>query len=140
MVAKKPVKKAAKKAVKKVAKAAPAKKAAPKVKPMAVVKDKPLTKSEVHALVADHACITKKQAGAALDALTMVIQSHLKKGAVGNFKLNGLCNIKTVKKPARKAREGVNPFTGEKIMIKAKPAHKAVKVVALKQLKGMIEQ
>jgi nucleoid DNA-binding protein len=46
--------------------------------------------------------------------------------------------IKVIKKPATKARKGINPFTGEEIMIKAKPARKAVKVLALKGLKEMV--
>ena len=46
--------------------------------------------------------------------------------------------MRVVKKPAKKARMGVNPFTGEEMMFKAKPASKAVKVVALKGLKDMV--
>jgi nucleoid DNA-binding protein len=46
--------------------------------------------------------------------------------------------VKVVKKPATKARLGKNPFTGEEIMIKAKPARKTVKVTALKGLKDMV--
>lgn len=147
MATKKPVKKAAKPAAKKpaakkvVAKKAAAPKAAAVSKPKKIgpVTGKPLTKSEVQSVIAEHAGISKKQAGDALDCLTEVICAHLKKGACGHIKLNGLLNIKTVTKPARKARKGVNPFTGEEIMIKARPAHKAVKVSALKQLKEMVD-
>ena len=39
---------------------------------------------------------------------------------------------------AKKARKGVNPFTGEEMMFKAKPASKAVKALALKGLKDMV--
>jgi nucleoid DNA-binding protein len=46
--------------------------------------------------------------------------------------------MRVVNKPARKARMGVNPFTGEEMMFKAKPASKAVKVLALKGLKDMV--
>jgi nucleoid DNA-binding protein len=46
--------------------------------------------------------------------------------------------IKTLNKPARKARKGVNPFTGEEMMFKAKPASTVVKVQALKALKNMV--
>jgi len=46
--------------------------------------------------------------------------------------------MKVVKKAATKAREGVNPFTGEKMMFKAKPASKKVRVMPLKSLKGMV--
>ncbi|MEM7281726.1 MAG: HU family DNA-binding protein, partial [Pseudomonadota bacterium] len=50
----------------------------------------------------------------------------------------GLMKIKSVKKPATKARKGINPFTGEEMMFKAKPARKAVKVLPLKGLKEMV--
>ena len=49
-----------------------------------------------------------------------------------------LMKIKTVSKPARKARKGINPFTKEEMVFKAKPARKAVKVLALKGLKDMV--
>ena len=50
----------------------------------------------------------------------------------------GLMKIKVVRKPATKARPGINPFTGEEIMIKAKPARNVVKVTPLKNLKEMV--
>jgi hypothetical protein len=46
--------------------------------------------------------------------------------------------MRVVKKPATKARKGVNPFTGVEMMFKAKPASKTVKVAALKGLKDMV--
>jgi nucleoid DNA-binding protein len=46
--------------------------------------------------------------------------------------------ITRIHKPATKAREGVNPFTGEKMMFKAKPARNVVKVRPLKNLKAMV--
>ncbi len=50
----------------------------------------------------------------------------------------GLMKIKVVRKPATKARKGTNPFTGEEMMFKAKPARNVVKVLALKGLKDMV--
>lgn len=64
---------------------------------------------------------------------------HIKKGAGGEFVLPGLLKIVTVKKPARPARMGVNPFTGEKMQFKAKPASTAVKVRPLKKMKEMVK-
>jgi hypothetical protein len=58
--------------------------------------------------------------------------------APGLFSIPGLLKMRVVKKPARKARKGVNPFTGEEMMFKAKPATKVVKVSALKGLKDMV--
>jgi hypothetical protein len=46
--------------------------------------------------------------------------------------------IRVVTRPATKARKGVNPFTGQEMMFKAKPARKVVKVQALKGLKEMV--
>ena len=46
--------------------------------------------------------------------------------------------LKTVQKPATKARKGRNPFTGEEITIKAKPASRKVRVRALRALNNLI--
>jgi DNA-binding protein HU-beta len=64
----------------------------------------------------------------------------IKKSLRGNglFTLPGLLKLKVVKKPATKSREGVNPFTGEKMTFKAKPASKKVRVLPLKSLKAMV--
>jgi len=56
---------------------------------------------------------------------------------VGEFVLPGLLKISTVRKPATKARKGVNPFTKEEVMFKARPASTAVKVRPLKGLRDM---
>ncbi len=81
--------------------------------------------------------VAKKDAVAVMDALGTVIELHVKARGPGKFTLPGLLKINVVNKPARKAREGINPFTGEKIMFKAKPAHKVVKIKALRKLKEM---
>ncbi len=70
------------------------------------------------------------------DSLNVVIKKSLKSNGV--FTLPGLAKMKVVKKPATKAREGVNPFTGEKMVFKAKPASKKVRVMPLKNLKGFV--
>ena len=54
------------------------------------------------------------------------------------FTLPGLLKMKVVKKPATKAREGINPFTKEKMVFKAKPASKKVRVLPLKSLKALV--
>merc|ERR1712070_1138873 len=53
----------------------------------------------------------------------------------GAFKLGGCLNLKLKKKPARPARKGINPFTKEPCVFKAKPASKTVKAYAMKKLK-----
>jgi nucleoid DNA-binding protein len=144
MAAKKP---AAKTAVKAPAKKAPAKKAAkPAAKKAAAPKApaapvKPIAerqnKSQMLAQISEATEVPKKQVQAVLDELTNIIEGHIKKKGAGEFVLPGLLKITTVKKPATKARKGINPFTKEEVMFKAKPASTSVKVRALKKLKEM---
>lgn len=98
----------------------------------------PLTKSQLLTALSETTGVPKKQTAAVLQELSSVIGRHIKKGSAGVFTLPGLVKIKTVNKPARKARKGVNPFTGEEMMFKAKPASTAVKVQPLKALKNMV--
>ena len=106
------------------------------LKKVPAIKDK-YSKSTILAEIADATDLTKKQVGAVLDELGDLIHRHVKKGAAGEFTLPGLLKIKTVKKPARKARKGVpNPFRpGELMDVAAKPASTKVKVLPLKGLK-----
>lgn len=101
------------------------------------VKD-PMSKSGIIKTITDATGISKKEVVSVIDCLPLIIEKHVKSGGPGTFVLPGLLKIKVVKKPARPARKGVNPFTGEEIMIKAKPAYKAVKIKALKKLKEMV--
>ena len=94
------------------------------------------TKSEILAQIAKETGLSKKQVSSVFESLNIVIKKSLK--SHGLFTLPGLAKMKVVKKPATKAREGVNPFTGEKMMFKAKPASKKVRIVALKSLKGYV--
>jgi nucleoid DNA-binding protein len=122
------------------AKAAPAKKA-PAAKAAAPAVVKPIAerqnKTQMLQQIADATELSKKQVQAVLDELTNVIEGHVKKKGIGEFVLPGLLKITCVKKPATKARKGINPFTGEEVMFKAKPASTAVKVRPLKKLKEM---
>ncbi len=114
-------------------KKAPAKAAAP-VKKVPTIKEK-MTKTQIMASIADSTGLSKKQVGDVLAELETLIEGSIKKRAIGEFTLPGLMKITTVKKPAVKARKGINPFTGEETMFKAKPASVAVKVRPLKKLK-----
>ncbi|MBN8432388.1 HU family DNA-binding protein [Microbulbifer salipaludis] len=142
MAAKK--KAAAKKAPAKktAAKKAPAKKAAAKAAPakkkVTAIKEK-YTKTQILNQIAEKTELSRKQVQSVLDELTDVIEGHVKKRAVGEFALPGLMKITTVKKPAKKARKGINPFTGEETVFKAKPASIQVKIRPLKKLKEMAE-
>lgn len=128
--AKPAAKPAAPKAAAKAAEKAPAK------KPAAAISEK-YTKTQILNELAETTSLTKKQVSAVVDGLTDIIERHIKKRGVGEFTLPGLMKIKTVKKPARKARKGTNPFTGAETVFKARPASTSVKILALKKLKDM---
>ncbi|GMR19663.1 MAG: hypothetical protein BMS9Abin36_0258 [Gammaproteobacteria bacterium] len=104
---------------------------------MAAKNSKPTTKSEVMTYISEETELTKKDVGNVFAALTDIIARDLKKGP-GVFTVPGLMKVKVVKKPAVPARKGVNPFTGEEMMFKAKPARNVVKVTPLKGLKDMV--
>jgi nucleoid DNA-binding protein len=134
------VKKApAKKAVAKkaVAKKAPAKKAPAKAaakKATGAIKTK-MTKSQMFTDIGEATDLTRKQVASVFDELESLMGRSIAKRGLGEFTIPGLMKVTTVKKPAKKARKGVNPFTGEEQMFKAKPASIAVKVRPLKKLK-----
>jgi nucleoid DNA-binding protein len=106
-------------------------------KKSAPIKDK-LNKTQILDQIAESTELSRKQVASVIDALTDVIEAHVKKNAVGEFVLPGLLKISTVRKPATKAHKGINPFTKEEVMFKAKPASTAVKVRPLKKLKDMV--
>lgn len=130
-----PAKKAAKKAParKAPAKKAAAKKAAPVKKAPALTQK--LTKSQIVASLSDSTGLSKKQVSSVMDEMHALMERSIKKRSVGEFTVPGIMKITTVKKPARKARKGINPFTGEQTTFKAKPASIAVKIRPLKKLK-----
>ena len=67
-----------------------------------------------------------------------LVAKELGKKGPGIFVLPGLLKLKVVRKPATKAKQGVNPFTKEPMTIKAKPARNVVRAVALKSLKELV--
>lgn len=118
---------------KKAKKKAAAKKAAPTKS-----YKEPMTKSALYMTIAENTGLKKKDVVAVFDELTTIINGHVKKNAAGLFTMPGLMKVKVVRKPATKARKGINPFTGEPTVFKAKPARNVVKVLALKALKEMV--
>ncbi len=99
---------------------------------------KALSKSQVVSGLADSTGLTKKQVSGVFDALSDMIAANVGKRGSGVFSVPGLMKISVQKKPAVKARKGINPFTGEETMFKAKPARNVVKVRPLKALKDMV--
>ncbi len=73
---------------------------------------------------------------ACVEGLVAVAAEQLKKS--GSFKIAGALNLKLKKKPATSARKGVNPFTKEPCVFKAKPASKTVRALPMKKFKEMI--
>ena len=104
-------------------------------KKLPTIKD-PLSKSALIKTITDCTSLGKKDVVSVMDTFTKLIEKHVT--GPGKFVLPGVLKITVVKKPARPARKGVNPFTGEEIMIKAKPAYKAIKIKALKKFKELV--
>lgn len=96
------------------------------------------TKSEILAHISDKTDLTRKEVASVFAELEALIKKNLGRRGPGMFTVPGLMKIKVVRKPAVKAREGRNPFTGENMIFKAKPARNVVKVLALKNLKEMV--
>jgi len=106
-------------------------------KPTAITS--PYTKAQLMTALAENSGVAKKDVVTVFEELDSLIERHIKKRGAGQFSVPGLLKIKTVRKPATKARKGRNPFTGEEIMIAAKPARTTVRITALKGLKTMLE-
>lgn len=138
-------KKKAKKTMK-TAKTTKAPKAAKMTKAPAVHKpgpiptvSRPRTKSEILAVLADQTGLSRKEVGNIFATLSTVIGNDVGKKGPGIFTVPGLMKITRIHKPATKARKGINPFTGQEIIFKAKPARNVVKVRPLKGLKEMVK-
>ena len=99
---------------------------------------KPQTKSQIMTALADKTGLAKKDVQAVFDELSGLIKKDLGRRGPGQFTLAGLVKLKVVRKPATKARKGINPFSGEEMMFKAKPARNVVKALPLKALKDMV--
>ena len=96
-----------------------------------------MTKTQlINALCESNKELSKKQVKAILDSLTNVGHKQLKK--LGVFTVPGFAKFTVVKKPATKARKGINPFTGEPTVFKAKPARKAVRARPVKAIKDSV--
>jgi nucleoid DNA-binding protein len=96
-----------------------------------------LTKSQLVEKVSEaHSTLSKRDVKGVIETLATVGHKELKKSGV--FVVPGFAKFVVVKKPATKAREGTNPFTGEKMMFKAKPARKIVRARPVKAIKDAV--
>src|SRR5438045_7804030 len=98
---------------------------------------KAATKTEIVSSIAETVGLSRKQVAATLDALSGLIKANVGKKGPGLFVVPGLMKIMVIQKPAVKARKGINPFTKQEQMFKAKPARRVIKVRPLKALKDM---
>jgi nucleoid DNA-binding protein len=97
------------------------------------------TKSEILAGIATTTQLSRKQVSSVFDALADAVKAGVGKKGPGIFVVPGLLKITVIQKPATKAHKGINPFTKQEQMFKAKPARKVVKIRALKALKDMVK-
>ena len=125
-----------------------AKKAAPKgaesKAPAAPAGEKPstraksATKADIYAAIAEKTSLSKKEVAAVFDELGELVGRELGKKGPGLFTVPNLLKLKVVRKPATKAKQGINPFTKEPMTIKAKPARNVIKAVPMKALKDLV--
>lgn len=101
--------------------------------------NKAATKSETFKQLSDKTGLSRKQVAALFDELGNFIKQELGKKGPGIVTIPGLLKLKRIHKPAVAARMGVNPFTKEPQMFKAKPARSVVKAQPLKSLKEMVK-
>ena len=106
---------------------------------MAAAAAKGPTKSEILVNIATKTELSRKQVASVFDARSEQIKAALGKKGPGVFVIPGLLKLTLVQKPAVKARKGINPFTKQEVMFKAKPARKVIKPRALKSLKDMVK-
>ena len=102
------------------------------------VAKKPMTKTETLMALAEATGLSKQQVAGVFEALSKLIASNLSESGPGTFALLDLMQVKVVRKPAVAEHMGVNPFTKQEQLIKAKPAKNVVKLVALKGLKTLV--
>jgi len=107
-------------------------------KKAAAAPGKAMTKTEILTALSEGTGLSKKEISSVFDELGTLIGKNLGKKGPGVFNIPGLMKVKVIRKPATKARPGINPFTKEEVIFKAKPARNVVKVLPLKALKDMV--
>jgi DNA-binding protein HU-beta len=80
--------------------------------------------------------MTRKDVKGVIESLAEIGYKELKKA--GAFFVPGFAKFVVIKKPATKARKGINPFTKEPTLFKAKPARKIIKARPVKAAKDAI--
>jgi len=114
------------------------KKAAGRKATRIAVPSKAMTKSEIFNHLSEQTELSRKHIRGIFEELSGLAQQHLAGRGPGQFTIPGLCKMTVKVRPARKARKGVNPFTGEEMMFKAKPKSKTVRIRPVKALKDIV--
>lgn len=99
---------------------------------------KPMTKSEIISGIAEATGLTRKDVNSVFEAMSAQIKKSLGRSGPGAYTVPGLMKLIVQRKPATEARKGINPFTGEETVFKAKPARNVVKIRPLKNLKDTV--
>src|SRR5262245_34613686 len=129
----------AKKAVKKKKTAArrASNNAAPKPSKISAA-SKTRSQGEVYRTLAEHAGVHRSQVVSVFQTMGAMIKADLSKAGSGVFKMPGLLRITVTRKAATPARQGINPFTKEPTVFKAKPARNVIRARPLAALKAMV--
>jgi nucleoid DNA-binding protein len=99
---------------------------------------KPMNKTEIVTALCEATGLTKQQVSELFGELADLIKKNLNEKGPGVFTIPDLIQIKVVRKPATEEHKGINPFTKQEMIVKAKPATNIVKLIALKGLKEMV--
>jgi len=99
---------------------------------------KSMTKSEIISGISKATGLAKKDVNSVFEAMAAQIKKSLGRNGPGAYAVPGLMKLVVQRKPATEARKGINPFTGEETIFKAKPARNVVKIRPLKNLKDMV--
>jgi nucleoid DNA-binding protein len=97
-----------------------------------------MNKTQILSEIAENTGLSKKEVSGVFEELSSLIERHIKKRGAGTFTMPGLFKITTTRKKAVPARKGINPFTGEETMFKAKAARTVIKIRPLKKMKDMV--
>ena len=97
-----------------------------------------MSKSQLIQTIVEHHSgdLTRKDVKEVIESLASIGHKELKKA--GAFVLPGFAKFVVIKKPATKARKGINPFTKEPTMFKAKPARKLLRARPVKAIKDAV--
>ena len=104
------------------------------------MESKPATKSEILNALSEQTGLSKKDVSGLFDGLNSIIKRELSKKGPGVITIPGVVKLKVVHKAAQPERVGINPFTKQEQVFKAKPARRVVKAQAVKALKDMAAQ